>query len=60
LLQAVRLPPLLFSSRACAENRELAHSASQIELTRPWREQITTRDREKARDKLGEAERASG
>ena len=38
---------------------ELAQSASQIELTRPWREQIAIRDREEARYRLGEAERRS-
>jgi hypothetical protein len=43
--------------RVFAEQCALAQSASQNALTRPWHQQITICDREKASHKLGEAER---
>jgi len=42
--KAADLLPLGASRRELAGQSELAHSASQIAVTRPWRAQITIRD----------------
>jgi len=47
------------AKRSALLRGELAQSASQNDLNRPWHYQITIHDREEARYKLGEAERRS-